>query len=871
MESSQAQLQHGDRLLQTNRDEAAYAPAVTLREITNRSSKNLHDQLERAGSGGLQRRDSNPAASGPDAHGTVGRLPVPQEPPDFHELNLAELIKAAAAETAEQDSGKHSQPDGQPKAPFSESMPQHTKPRPPSISAAPSPDAHDSADRVPLPRKDSSPFIVLNIPELRKQEAALKAAAAEAAERGSGKHCQPGGQQRAPLPNSMPQLTKTAPHVFSLPVQAGRHAHAKLAQPNATLQDPGRHSSGNDSADRGPVASKDPCPFIVLNIPELRKQEAALKAAERGSGKRCQPHGQPQAPLPASVPQPTHSDPHVLSLPVQVGPHSNAKHAQTDATVQESARLSSRDDSADRGPVARKDSSPFIVLNIPELRKQEAELKKQEAAAERDSGKHCQPHGQRQASLPASIPQRTKPSPHVLPVQAGHHSHAKHAQTDAPVQDSAKLSSRDDSADRSPIARKDSSPFIVLNIPELRKQEAELRKQEAAAAAAAERDSGKRCQPHGQRQASLPASVPQSTKPSPHVLPVQAGPHSHAKRAQTNAPVQDSARLSSRDDSADRGPVARKDSSPFIVLNIPELRKQEAELRKQEAAAAERDSGKHCQPHGQQQDPFPASAPQHTKLSPHVLSLPVQAGHHAHAASKHQASRTAQDPSRHSSRNESQPAGDGDKAAATAAVQLVGLHRRATMDPDQQVEQTNSHAPRSKQPNSMSAAYLHRSQGAEPDVGAVTAAAALIKPQGPHPYEANRAFQPPLSADPDNTAAWDTPRLEQLPVKLPEPRSTAHPGAAALKSADPACKAGSAYGSPRAAQARGGDGVVVEESADGTWPAHVVVVCNSNVGKFLLVKQTMVCTCKLCQNKAAKMGVPFHDMTPTEFERHSGS
>ena len=755
MESSQAQLQHGDRLLQTNRDEAAYAPAVTLREITNHS-KNLHDQLERAGSGGLQSRDSNSAASGPDAHESVGRLPVPQQPSDFHELNSAELIKAAAAaaaETAEQDSGKHSQPDGQPQAPMPDSMPQRTRPSPPSNSAASSPDAHDSADRVPVARKEPPKFIVLNIPELRKQEAALKAA--EAAERGSGKRRQPG-----PLPNSMPQHTKPSPHVLSPPAQAGQHAHSKLAQPTATVQDPARHSSGNGLADKGAVPCKDSSPFIVLNIPELRKQEAALKAA----GKNCQPYGQRQAPILASVPHRTKPSPHVLSLPVQAGHYSHAKHAQTNATVQGFARLNPRNDSADRGPVAPKDPSPFIVLNIPELRKQEAALKAA-AAAERDSGKHSQPHSQRQASVPASVPHRTKPSSHVpsLPVQAGHHSHGKHAQT--------------------------------------------------------------------------------------------------------NATVQDSTRLSSRNDSANRGPVALKDPSPFIVLNIPELRKQEAAA----AAAAERDSGKHCQPHGQQQAPLPALVPQHTKPSPHVLSLPVQAGHHAHAASRHQASTTAQDPSRHSSRNESYPAGDGNTAAAAAAVHLVGMHRRATTDADQKVEQTNSHAPRSKQPNSMSAAYLHRSQGAEPDAGAVTAAAALVEPKGSHPYEANRAFQPPLSADPDNIAAWDTPRLEQLPVKLPEPRSTAHPGASALNSADPACKAGSAYDSPRAAQARGGVGVVVEESADGTWPAHVMVVCNSNVGKFLLVKQTMVCTCKLCQNKAAKMGVPFVDMTPTEFERHSGS
>ena len=612
MESSQAQLQHGDGPLETNRDEAAYGPALTLREITNRSSKHLHDPLERAGSGSLQRRESNSAASRPDAHDTADGVSAPQqEPPGFHEMNIAQLIKAAAAETAEQDSGKHRQPDDQMQAPLPDLRPERS-------SAASGPDAHASADRVRGSRQDPLPFIELNIPELRK------IAAARAAKQDSGKHCQPDGQPQAPISDFARQRIKPSPP-----------SNSAASSPDARA-----------SADRVPGPRQEPLPFIELNIPELRKIAAAR-------------------------------------------------------------------------------------------------------AAKQDSGKHGQPDGQPQAALPDPTSQRTKPSPHVLslPVQAGRHSHAKHAQTSATVQDPARHSSRNDSADRFPGPQE---PFIEVNIAELRK----------VAAKAAKQDCGKRRQPDGQRQAPLPDSVPQRTKPSPH-----------------------------------------------------------------------------------------------------ILSLPVQAGHHAHA--KHaQTSTTIQDPAKHSSGNELQPAGDCDISAASAA-QLVGMHRRATTDSDQK-------APRAKQPNSMSAAHLHRDGDAKPEAGPVTTAA-LVKPQGLHPYEASRAFQPPLSADPDNLAAWDTPRLEQLPVKLPEPRTMAHPGAAALDSADPACKAGSAYDSPRAAQARGGEGMVVEESADGTWPAHVVVVCNSNVGKFLLVKQTMVCTCKLCQNKAAKLGVPFVDMTPTEFERHSGS
>lgn len=64
---------------------------------------------------------------------------------------------------------------------------------------------------------------------------------------------------------------------------------------------------------------------------------------------------------------------------------------------------------------------------------------------------------------------------------------------------------------------------------------------------------------------------------------------------------------------------------------------------------------------------------------------------------------------------------------------------------------------------------------------------------------------------------------------------------------------------------------IVEPMAEGDWPAHIVVQCNGNLGKFMLGKQSMVCMCKLCQAKAAKADLPYTEMTPTEFERHSGN
>ena len=68
-----------------------------------------------------------------------------------------------------------------------------------------------------------------------------------------------------------------------------------------------------------------------------------------------------------------------------------------------------------------------------------------------------------------------------------------------------------------------------------------------------------------------------------------------------------------------------------------------------------------------------------------------------------------------------------------------------------------------------------------------------------------------------------------------------------------------------------GPAIVIEPTCEGDWPAHITVQCNGNVGKFLLGKQSMVCICKLCQAKAVKADLPYTEMTPTEFERHSGN
>lgn len=312
-------------------------------------------------------------------------------------------------------------------------------------------------------------------------------------------------------------------------------------------------------------------------------------------------------------------------------------------------------------------------------------------------------------------------------------------------------------------------------------------------------------------------------------------------------------------DSDDRVLVPHLDPALFQQVNIAELIKAAAA-----AETAQQVAGKHHHPSVQVQAST-SGMPQHRKPSSHSSAPPMQVDRSA--SLEHTQTTTTLGPAGHSSVHELLPAVGGDDTAATAAAQLVGMSGRSTTDADPKFEHANGHASRSGKPNSLSAALLHRNAQ---HVTEKLPAAALINSQGVTPYEAFRGYQPPLSADPDNISAWDTPRLEQLPVKLPEPRFKPHM-VATSNSAHPACKAGSAYNSPRAAQGKGGEGVIVEDSADGLWPAHVMVVCNGNVGKFLLMKQSMVCTCKLCQTKAAKMGAAYVDMTPTEFERHSGT
>ena len=48
------------------------------------------------------------------------------------------------------------------------------------------------------------------------------------------------------------------------------------------------------------------------------------------------------------------------------------------------------------------------------------------------------------------------------------------------------------------------------------------------------------------------------------------------------------------------------------------------------------------------------------------------------------------------------------------------------------------------------------------------------------------------------------------------------------------------------------------------------MVCNGNRGLFIVERQVIVCLCSQCEARAAQMGLPEMELSPTDFERHSG-
>ena len=52
---------------------------------------------------------------------------------------------------------------------------------------------------------------------------------------------------------------------------------------------------------------------------------------------------------------------------------------------------------------------------------------------------------------------------------------------------------------------------------------------------------------------------------------------------------------------------------------------------------------------------------------------------------------------------------------------------------------------------------------------------------------------------------------------------------------------------------------------------RVPVICNGNRGVFVVERQVIVCLCRSCVSRAAMDGLPEMELSPTDFERHSGS
>ncbi|BDA43950.1 hypothetical protein COCOBI_05-1340 [Coccomyxa sp. Obi] len=69
-------------------------------------------------------------------------------------------------------------------------------------------------------------------------------------------------------------------------------------------------------------------------------------------------------------------------------------------------------------------------------------------------------------------------------------------------------------------------------------------------------------------------------------------------------------------------------------------------------------------------------------------------------------------------------------------------------------------------------------------------------------------------------------------------------------------------------KAKGAAAAAAQTHAGGL--VEVPIKCNGNRGRFLLERQSCVCHCKQCTQRAKRMHVPYHEMTPGAFERHSG-
>lgn len=68
----------------------------------------------------------------------------------------------------------------------------------------------------------------------------------------------------------------------------------------------------------------------------------------------------------------------------------------------------------------------------------------------------------------------------------------------------------------------------------------------------------------------------------------------------------------------------------------------------------------------------------------------------------------------------------------------------------------------------------------------------------------------------------------------------------------------------------GVEGTCSTRDGDVEHSPSVPVTCNGNPGTYFLDRQTIACSCRTCEAKAARNNARYVEMTPTQFERHSG-
>ncbi len=54
------------------------------------------------------------------------------------------------------------------------------------------------------------------------------------------------------------------------------------------------------------------------------------------------------------------------------------------------------------------------------------------------------------------------------------------------------------------------------------------------------------------------------------------------------------------------------------------------------------------------------------------------------------------------------------------------------------------------------------------------------------------------------------------------------------------------------------------------YPKRKAVICNGNKGVYIVDRQVICCLCEQCSAEAKSRGLEELELSPTDFERHSG-